>query len=323
MTPKQAAIEALELRTPPGLVPAFDLEFQLTEEAFGRSFHSPGEFRNASSKERERMIAENAELYVLIAERYDWNIIMDTHSPDERGIVETAAAIRKLVGDRYLFIVHGDATWAIPDGQHMVEFALAFYERPDEMKRLADERVDRALERGKRLVDGGVDGFALCADYCFNDGPFFSPSMFREFVTPYLARLIEGYRRMGAYTIKHTDGNIMPILDQLVECRPHGLHSLDPQGGVDIAEVKRLYGDRVCLCGNVNCGLMQTGTDEEVIASARYALEHGMPGGGYIFSLSNVVFKGMPLERYELVQRIRHEIGWYHRPASVDGEGGR
>ena len=34
---------------------------------------------------------------------------------------------------------------------------------------------------------------------------------------------------MGFYVIKHTDGNIMPILDQLVERKPHALHSLDPQ----------------------------------------------------------------------------------------------
>jgi hypothetical protein len=44
-----------------------------------------------------------------------------------------------------------------------------------------------------------------------------------------------------------------------------------------------LHGDAVCLMGNVNCGLIQTGTDEEVIESVRYALESGMPGGGYIF----------------------------------------
>ena len=237
MTPKQSAIEALELRQPPGLVPAFELEFQLTEEAFGRSFH-PGR-----------------------------------------------------------------------------DFAAGFFERPDEMKRESDRSVDAALESGKRLLDGGIDGFTLCADYCFNSGPFFSPDMFREFGTPYLARLIDGYREMGAYVIKHTDGDIMPILDQLVDCRPHGLHSLDPQARVDIAEVKRLYGDRICLCGNVNCGLMQTGTDEEVIESVRYALEHGMPNGGYIFAMSNVAFKGMPLERYELIMDVRRQLGVYGEEA--------
>ena len=45
--------------------------------------------------------------------------------------------------------------------------------------------------------------------------PVPQPALFAEFVTPYLARLIAGYRDMGFYVIKHTDGNIMPILDQL------------------------------------------------------------------------------------------------------------
>ncbi|MHC4713693.1 MAG: uroporphyrinogen decarboxylase family protein, partial [Planctomycetota bacterium] len=169
-----------------------------------------------------------------------------------------------------------------------------------------------ALERGGKLAaHGGLDGFALCCDYCFNTGPFLSPAQFSEFVTPYLARLIAGYRDMGFYTIKHTDGNIMPILDQLVEADPHALHSLDPQGGVDIAEVKRLYGDRVCLIGNVNCGALDTGTDEEAVASARYALKYGMPGFGYVFSTSNCVYTGMRLERYELMLDVWRKEGNY------------
>ena len=32
----------------------------------------------------------------------------------------------------------------------------------------------------------------------------------------------------------------------------------------------------------MNCGLMDTGTDEQVAESIRYALRHGKPGGGYI-----------------------------------------
>jgi uroporphyrinogen decarboxylase len=135
--------------------------------------------------------------------------------------------------------------------------------------------------------------------------------MFSEFITPYLARLIQGYREMGFYAIKHTDGNIMPIVDQLVQANPHALHSLDPQGGVDIAEIKHHYGKQVCLIGNVNCGLLDTGTTEEVVASARYALQHGMPGGGYIFSTSNCIYTGMRLQRYELILDIWRREGVY------------
>jgi uroporphyrinogen decarboxylase len=130
-------------------------------------------------------------------------------------------------------------------------------------------------------------------------------------VFPYLKEQIAAQRGLGFYVIKHTDGNIMPILDRLVEANPHALHSLDPQGGVDIAEVKRRCGQRVCLIGNVNCGLMDTGTDEQVIESARYALKHGMPGGGYIFSTSNCIYTGMRPERYELILDVWRREGNY------------
>ena len=172
--------------------------------------------------------------------------------------------------------------------------------------------VDDALERARRLRrPGGLDGFALCADYCLNSGPFLSPAMFGEFVTPYLAKLVQGYRDQGYYVIKHTDGNIMPILDQLVQCRPHALHSLDPQAGVDLAEIKRLHGKELCLIGNINCGLLDTGTDAQVDDAVRYALRHGMPGGGYIFSTSNCIYTGMRLSRYHRMLDLRRREGNY------------
>jgi len=310
MTPKQKAITALELRQPEGLVPTFELQFQLTEELFGRSYH--GGLDKVSGKEQDRRFHENAQLLVDVAKRLDYCIIMDSYSPGDDGYIRTAKLIRELAGDDYMIIVHGDATYSIPGGGSMTDFVVQLYEHPDEVKRRADQMVTNALERGKRLVDGGIDGFALCADYCFNTGPFLRPDMFAEFVTPFLARLIGGYRDMGAYAIKHTDGNIMPILDQLVSCKPHAIHSIDTQAqDMDIKVIKELVGDKVCLIGGVQCGLLQTGTEEEIIENCKYALKYGMPGGGYIYSTSNVAFKGLLLERYLLILEMREKYGRY------------
>ena len=212
-------------------------------------------------------------------------------------------------------MLHGDATFSIPSGNDMEAFSCQMVDEPEKLHEAAAAMVGQALERGERIrAHGGLDGFALCADYCFNQGPFLSPAQFGEFVAPYLARLTLGYRKAGFYVIKHTDGNIMPIIDQLVQTEPHALHSLDPQGGVDIAEVKRLYGDRVCLIGNVHCGMLDTGTPEQAREAARYALRHGMPGGGYIFSTSNCIYTGMPLSQYEVMLDVWREEGNYPSP---------
>ncbi|KPJ74447.1 MAG: hypothetical protein AMK72_01420 [Planctomycetes bacterium SM23_25] len=320
MTPRETFITALEGKQPPGRVPHFELVFFLTMEAFGRIHPRQRRYRQwgqMSDRERDFHRRDIARLYVQIARTYEHSAIVFC-GPDGWGRDaddETRRCldhIRDLSGGDFFLMVHGDATYAIPDGDEMTEFAVRLAEDPQGLKDDAQRRVDSAVERaGAYRRHGVLDGFALCADYCLNTGPFLQPEQFDEFVGPYLARLIAAYREMGFYTVKHTDGNIMPILDTLVFARPHALHSLDPQAGVDIAEVKRLVGNRVCLIGNVNCGLLDTGTDAECIESARYALKYGMPGGGYVFSTSNCIYTGMDLARYELILDVWRKEGNY------------
>jgi len=316
LQPRERFIAALERRPLSGRVPHFELVFYLTMEAFGRvhpSHRHYGQWDQMEEKERQLHREDMAEIYIATAERFEHDAIF-IH-PNPGSVEETCKlidAIRAKSGDRYFIMRHGDATFSLPDGTHMMDFVTRISEEPQAVKREAQEWVDQAIRQAERYQQlGGLDGFALCSDYCFNTGPFLSPRMFSQYVTPYLARLTQAYREMGFYVIKHTDGNIMPILDQLVQSNPHALHSLDPQGGVDIAEVKRRYGSQVALIGNVNCGLLDTGTEEEVAESVRYALRSGMPGYGYIFSTSNCIYTGMRLSRYELMLDIWRKEGNY------------
>ena len=201
--------------------------------------------------------------------------------------------------------------WAIPDGDSMMDFAVQMLEEPEELNEQSERRLENALDFAEKVNSTGhlLDGFALCSDYCFNVNPFFTPDQFDEFIVPYLKRVIDEYRKMGYYTIKHTDGNIMPIVKQMADCGPDAIHSLDPQGNVNLWEVRKIVGDKIALVGNVNCGLLQTGTDEECDADVMRALREGMADGkGYIFSTSNCVYTGLPLERYERMWKLWREV---------------
>jgi len=311
MTPKQRAIAALTLKQP-DQVPTFELEFQLASEMFGKNLHphilSPQEIGKLSPLERERVLNQLAEDYVYVYEALDYAIIPGPYGigyiHDYKVAPELAFMFKKileLTGGKRMIGYHADGTFSIPDGNAMYDFAYRMADDPDGLRQDAKSYMEHAIRTNKLLMEHGVEVGLLCSDYCYNNGPFLSPENFGIFIQPYLAKIIEEGRKDGMYMIKHTDGDIMPILDQLVECNPHALHSIDPMAGVDIKEVKALVGDKVCLCGNVHCAAMQTGTDEEVIASAEYCLTHGKPGGGYIFCTSNVPFKGMPPHRYEMI----------------------
>lgn len=317
MTHKERAIAALT-RQIPDHVPTFELEFQLAEEMFGKPLFpeqlKAGQIEKLSPLEKDKALHEMAEYMAYVYGKLDYSIIPLMMVGDAEGygaqgklppeFVTLVRYLREATEDKVLFGYHGDGTFALPDGNDMYEFAYRTADDPEGLCQEAEDMANRAIERNKRMHEAGVEVMLLCSDYCYNTGPFLSPAMFRQFIQPYLYKIIHAAKADGQYAIKHTDGNIMPILDQLVECEPHALHSLDPMAGVDIREVKRLVGDKVCLCGNVHCAAMQTGTDQDVIDSAEYCLTYGKPGGGYIFCTSNVPFKGMPPRRYQMILEI-------------------
>ena len=316
-THKQRFAKALRREKITGHVPQFELVFFLTMEAFGRvhpSHRYYSQWNQMSTHEKELHLQDMADLYIKTAQRYNHDAIFvhpnPADLPETRRLLEI---IREKTGDEYFIVMHGDTTLSIPTGEDMMEVSVQMYEDPDSLHDQQNRWMEAAEKGASALAGTGLlDGFALCSDYAFNVNPFFSPDLFAELVAPHLKECIDTYRRLGYYTIKHTDGNINPILDQIVGCGPDALHSIDPQGHMSLTEVRQKYGDRICTIGNVNCGLLQTGTEEEAVEDVRRCLREGMDGNyGFIFSTSNCVYTGLPLERYELMQKIWREEGIY------------
>lgn len=318
MTHREKFIKTLKCEPIGGQVPTFELVFFLTMEAFGKvhpSHRAYYQWNQMSKQEQKLHMEDMAQLYIDTAKKYGHSAIFVHTNPggfeNTQWILET---IREKSGDEYYLMMHGDPTWAIPDGNSMFEFSNRMYEEPEKMNEQSQRNMESMLAFAQKLDAHGhlLDGFTLCSDYCFNVNPFFSPEKFDELIVPYLKGIIAEYRKMGYYVIKHTDGNIMPIVKQIADCKPHAIHSLDPQGGVSIPEVRKLIGDDICLIGNVNCGLLQTGTDEECRNDILRSLREGMERGfGYIFSTSNCAYTGMPLERYEMMIDLWKQYGSY------------
>ena len=318
MTEKQRFIKTLKREKVPGLAPTFELVFFLTMEKFGKVHpvhRGFSQWNQMSKREQELQIADQAQLYIDIAKAYGHSAIFVQPNPwDFESVARILTKIREISGDEYYICMHGDPTFAIPDGNSMVDFSARLYEDPEGIKADQENTLKSMVEFAEKINRTGklLDGFTMCSDYCFNVNPYFSPEIFHGLIAPTLAKAIDAYRKLGFCAIKHTDGNIMPIIDQLVDCKPDALHSLDPQGGVDLKYVSEHYGDKVALCGNVNCAHLQTGTDEEVRADVLRSLRDGMArGAGYVFCTSNCVYTGMALERYEMMMEIWRENGSY------------
>jgi uroporphyrinogen decarboxylase len=312
MTPREAMLTALKGGRPDSLVPHIELEFQLTDELFGpeRQALRDGDLRDVTGPERQDRLKRNAEMWVEVAKRFKLNTITGLHWLNLEDQCRSFEYIHEIAGDTYMLSAFVDGTFSIPNGDSMVEHVVWLNEKADEALAQAQAQAEGAVATAKGLIEAGAEVVFMCADYCFNDGPFLSPRMFARFVTPYLKVLVDGIHEAGGYAVKHTDGDIMPILDQMVGTGIDALHSLDPMAGVDIRAVRALCPD-LCLIGNVNCALVQAGTIEETQASARYCLEHGgVKHGAYVFATSNCIFKGVPLPNYEAMLAVRDELGY-------------
>ena len=318
MTERERFIRTLLCEDIGGRVPHFEQVYFLTMEKFGKvhpNHRNYEQWNQMSYEEKKLHIEDMAQLYIDTAKAYDHSAIFvqtPVRALDHmQWLLET---IREKSGDEYYLMIHGDPTWAIPTGDDMMEFAAKMYEEPEELNEISKRRVEEHEKMAEYFDSHGhlLDGFTLCSDYCFNVNPFFNCEMFDELIVPFLKEIISEYRKLGYYVIKHTDGNIMPILKQMADCGPHAIHSLDPQGGVELPKVREIVGDRIALIGNVNCGLLQTGTDEECEQDIMRSLREGMAGGkGYIFSTSNCVYTGMPLARYEKMVELWRKYGVY------------
>jgi len=166
-------------------------------------------------------------------------------------------------------------------------------------------------------LDAGADAVLFGSDLAFNTNTLMSPAQFDEFIAPYLKELVDVVHGRGSKVIKHSDGNLWPILDRLIQIGFDGIHPIQPQC-MDLKEVKDHCGDRVCLLGNIDCiELLPSGSEEEVREAVRQAIEVAAPGGGYILSSSNSIHPGCKPENYIVMVRATHKYGTY--PISVPG----
>jgi uroporphyrinogen decarboxylase len=301
MTSKEN-LQAVFNGTIPEKVPHFELVFQISEQVFGKSWSTKEQFIKATKKEQDYLLEEYFELWGKIIDKYDWSAVQLPTSLYGFFDGEIIQKGKKRFGDKVMiYDFNGNGTFWMPTGSEMMDYYVKFYEEPEKAHKEAKIKMQNSIELAKKQIDQGVDFICINSDYGYNEGPFISPKMFEEFVTPYLTRIVCKMHEFGTKVILHSDGDLRLILDQLVSTGIDGYQSIDPQGHMDIAKVKEKYGDKLILMGNVQSSLLQDVDEGLIRKSVNYCMTHGKPNGHYIFSTSNCIFSGMPVESYDIM----------------------
>ncbi|MDP7740200.1 MAG: uroporphyrinogen decarboxylase family protein [Lentisphaeria bacterium] len=282
------------------------LEFRRHDETPDSHYDEWGVFYRISPEEMFHPVKGPVE---TMADLQSWSP-PDPEAPWRLGALPEL--IERYKGEKAIVLHHRAAfMWAayVANLDHLL---LSFAIDPELAHALMDKVLEANIAMVRRAIRAGVEIVTLGDDYAHNFGPMMSPAHFRTFIFPRLKRMIDVIREEGAYCIKHSDGNLWPILDMIIEAGPHAINPIEPVAGMDIAEVKRKHGHQVCLVGNIDCGeLLSHGTTEEVEQAVRCCIRDAGQGGGFILSSSNSIHSSVKPENFATMVLAGQKYGKY------------
>lgn len=156
-----------------------------------------------------------------------------------------------------------------------------------------------------------VGAYLIDDDLGHNTGLLESPTFLREHVFPFYKRLADMAHSKGLAVFMHSCGRIESVIPDIIECGVDALHPIQP-GALDIVEIKRKFGDRIGLMGNLDmAGPLATGTPEETREAVRELVQSVAPGGGYALGSANSITDYVPFANYLAMLEAVTDFGRY------------
>ncbi len=241
--------------------------------------------------------------------------LMDFPDPDDDALYEPAIDfIEKYKGDYAVFAIIrlgiAPTLWSMG----IDNFSFAIYDNPGFVKQVIRNYASWTAKIVEKINEIGFDFIWAADDIAFRSNTMFSPAVFKEFFVPEIKKVTDNIKIPWVY---HSDGNVLPVLDILLEeFKPNGINPIDP-AAMDLAYMKKTYGNKVCLIGNIDLNYTLTrGKPHEVRKEVQEKIKIAAPGGGYIISSANSLTDYCKVENvFEMAKAIQ-EYGRYPIDAS-------
>ena len=218
--------------------------------------------------------------------------------------------VRQLLGDQGLVgsSVVGTVAFASEDDVYR------YYDGPDKHTQWADERLAAADKRYERILAMDERPDFLCVG---GSGTlvFQTMEMFRKVAFPAVKHIIERATADGFPTHVHSCGPEAALVKVFAE--ETSLTVIDPleiapMGDCDLAELKRLYGDKIVLKGNLHTtDVMLRGSVDDVVAAAKAAIDAAAGGGRFILSTGDQCGRDTPDENIHAMIETARTYGRY------------
>lgn len=145
-----------------------------------------------------------------------------------------------------------------------------------------------------------IEAGFLGDDIAFKSGPLFRPDWLREQYFPRLARVIAAWHEKGIRVLFHSDGNLNPVLDDLVEAGIDGLNPIEILAGMDVGTIHARH-PHLFLAGGIDVSqLLPFGHPRQVARVVRQAIEQAE--GRLMVGSSTELNNEVPLENFRAMR---------------------
>jgi len=190
-------------------------------------------------------------------------------------------------------------------------FCLSLYLQEDLVAKVIHKVGEIQLEAVKQiLLVPKLGGIWAIDDLSFGSGPIINPKFFRKYVFPWYEEMASICQKKDLLFFFHSDGDIWPLLDDLIALGIDAIHPIDPTC-MDIREVKEKVGRKVGIIGNIDTDLLARGTPEEVRKLTKKRIREIAPGGGYALGSGNSVPHWARFENYQAMRETVLAYGNY------------
>jgi len=190
-----------------------------------------------------------------------------------------------------------ETAWALRGYEKtLVDFAL----NPDLVERLLDIPFNFHFAAAKNLVQLGVDMIWIGDDVGAQNRMLISPETWRRFLKPRMATFISTLKTINPQVkvAYHSDGNIYPIIPDLIEIGLDVLNPIQPRS-MDPERVKNEFGDKLCFWGSIDeQHTLPFGTPADVEREVMTRLRTLGKDGGLIIGPTHHVQLDTPLENF-------------------------
>jgi len=207
------------------------------------------------------------------------------HEPGEVTI-ERVKSAENTIGDNGILVIEtGDPILVIAELFRFEDFMLNWAIHRDRILYAMDVIFERQFEALKKALELGVTGLSFrLVGQEYGTPPYFSPDDFRDLVVKYDGRLIELIHQYSGYVRIHCHGRIGKVLPMFIEMNADGTDPVEapPSGDIELSEVKRKYGDKLVLFGNMQLRDLEFATPAGIDKMVKKMMEAAKKDGGYV-----------------------------------------